>query len=169
MCFRQKAVTLLPLNKEKKMNKLVFPLALLLLTACANKGQNSKEAAKAETAADTLKKEEPKQFYAQMEFPDGIIYDFGNYYEREVKTHDFVVRNPGKEPLIISNVETSCSCITATAPKKPILEGQTDVIHVSYDGNGFTEGFWGKHIRVHANIEEHYIDLVLQGSYYKNK
>ena len=130
MCFRQKAVTLLPLNKEKKMKKLVFPLALLLLTACANKGQNSKEAAKAETAADTLKKEEPKQFYAQMEFPDGMIYDFGNYYEREVKT---------------------------------------DVIHVSYDGNGFTEGFWGKHIRVHANIEEHYIDLVLQGSYYKNK
>jgi hypothetical protein len=148
------------------MKQLLFPLALLLLAACGQKDQNAQNGAESQVAQDTLKKEQPKEFFAQMEFPDGTIYDFGNYYEREVKTHDFVVRNPGKEPLVISQVETGCSCITATAPKKPILEGQTDVIHVSYDGNGFTEGFWGKHIRVHANIKEHYVDLVLQGSYY---
>ena len=150
------------------MKKVIIPIALLLLTACGQKDQNAQDVPQTQTAEDALNKEQPKAVFAQMEFPDGTIYDFGNYYEREVKTHDFVVRNPGKEPLIISQVETGCSCLTATAPKKPILEGQTDVIHVSYDGNGFTEGFWGKHIRVHANIEEHYVDLVLQGSYYKS-
>ena len=150
------------------MKKIIIPLALLLLSACGQKGQKVPDTSKVRTIQDTLKTEQPKKVYAQMEFPDGEIFDFGNYYEREIKTHDFVVRNPGKEPLIISQVETGCSCITATAPKKPLLEGQTDVIHVSYDGNGFTEGFWGKHIRVYANIEEQYIDLVLQGSYYKN-
>ena len=151
------------------MKKVIIPIALLLLTACGQKDQNAQDVPQTQAAEDAQNKEESKAIYAQMEFPDGTIYDFGNYYEREVKTHDFVVRNPGKEPLIISQVETGCNCLTATPPKKPILEGQTDVIHVSYDGNGFTEGFWGKHIRVHANIEEHYVDLVLQGSYYKNK
>lgn len=149
------------------MKKLVFPLALLLLAACSQNTQKAEVLQGSEETNDTLNGK-PKGPYAQIEFPKGIEYDFGTYYEKEIKIHDFLVRNPGKVPLVISQIETSCSCTNATGPEKPILEGQTDKIHVTYNGNGFTEGFWAKHIRVHANIEEHYIDLIIRGSYYNN-
>lgn len=166
MCFRQKAVTLLPLNKEKKMKKLVFPLALLLLVAC---GQKSPKAPKAEAAqgAKKAQEERPKGPFAQIEFPEGTDYDFGTYYERVDKTHDFLVHNPGKIPLVINEIETACGCTQVTGPQKPILEGQTDTIHVRYDGNGFTEGYWYKHITVHANTEEGVANLRIHGAYYE--
>ena len=159
---------MLPYNKEKMMKKLIIPLSLLLLVAC---GQKSQKAPKAEEAlaVEETQKEKPKGPLAQIEFPEGTEYDFGTYSEREIKSHDFFVRNPGKVPLVISQIETACSCTKATGPTKPILEGLTDTIHVIYNGNGFSEGFWAKHIRIHANIEKQYIDLVIQGSYIENK
>ena len=168
MCFRQKAVTLLPLNKEKKMNKLVFPLALLLLAACGQKSQKAPEAQEAQ-GTEKAQEDKPKDPFAQIEFPEGTEYDVGTYYEKVDKYHDFLVRNPGKIPLIINKVVTSCSCTRATGPQKPILEGQTDTIHVKYNGNGFVEGYWIKHIAVYANIEEEYISLRISGTYLDKK
>jgi hypothetical protein len=142
------------------MKKLIVPLALLMLAACGQK---------APKAQDDTQEEKPKGPIAQIEFPEGTDHDFGIYYEKEDKTYDFLVRNPGKVPLVINQIETSCGCTTATGPEKPILEGQTDTIHVSYDGNGFTEGNWIKQIRIHANIEEPFIDLTLKGAYFNKQ
>ena len=142
------------------MKKLIVPLALLLLTACGQK---------APKAQDAAQEEKPKGPIAQIEFPKGTDHDFGIYYEKEDKTYDFLVRNPGKVPLVINQIETSCGCTTATGPEKPILEGQTDTIHVIYDGNGFTEGNWIKLVRIYANIEEPYIDLTLKGAYFNRQ
>ena len=142
------------------MKKLIVPLALLLLAACGQKAPKAQEEAQ---------EEKPKGPIAQIEFPEGTEYNFGTYYEREDKTHDFLVHNPGKVPLVITELETSCGCTTAIGPEKPILEGQTDTIHVIYDGNGFTEGNWIKQVRIHANIEEPYIDLTLKGAYFDNQ
>ena len=134
------------------MKKLIVPLALLLLAACGQKAPKAQE-------------EKPKGPIAQIEFPEGTEYNFGTYYEREDKTHDFLVRNPGKVPLVITELETSCGCTTAIGPEKPILEGQTDTIHVKYNGNGFVEGYWYKHITIYANIEEEHIELGICGNY----
>ena len=140
------------------MKKLIFPLALLLLASC---GQKQK--------ATDVQEEKPKGPFAQIEFPEGTEYNYGTYYDKELKTHDFLVRNPGKVPLVINQLETSCGCTQATGPEKPILEGQTDTIHVTYDGNGFTEGDWFKQVRVYANIEEPFIYLTLRGAYFDNQ
>ena len=142
------------------MKKLIVPLAFLLLAACGQKVQK---------AQDDAQEEKLKGPVAQIEFPEGTDHDFGIYYEKEDKTYDFLVRNPGKVPLVINQIETSCGCTTATGPEKPILEGQTDTIHVIYDGNGFTEGNWIKLVRIYANIEEPYIDLTLKGAYFNRQ
>ena len=118
------------------MKKLIFPLVLLLFAACGQKSQNAQDT---QDIKDTLK-EKPKGPFAQIEFPEGTEYNFGSYYEKVDKTHDFIVRNPGKIPLVISKVEAACPCTKVSGPKKPILEGQTDTIHVRYDGNGFLDG-----------------------------
>ena len=141
------------------MKKLFFPLALLLLAACGQKGQN----------AQGSQEDKPEGPLAQIEFPDGIDHNFGNYYEKVTKTYDFLVHNPGKVPLVINQVETFCSCTQANYPSNPILEGETDTIHVSFDGNGFVEGVWTKQIRVHANIEGGTKDLWIRGAYYDYK
>lgn len=142
------------------MKKLIVPLALLLLAACGQKAPKAQEEAQ---------EEKPKGPIAQIEFPEGTDHNFGIYYEKEDKTHDFLVRNPGKVPLVINQIETSCGCTTAIGPEKPILEGKTDTIHVIYDGNGFTEGNWIKLVRIYANIEEPYIDLTLKGAYFNRQ
>lgn len=138
------------------MKLSLCPLMLLLLVACSQKTPKVQEEPVSEAPL------------AEIEFPGGTDYDFGTYYEKVVKVHDFIVRNPGKVPLVISQVETACGCTQATRPEKPILEGQADTIHVSFDGNGFVEGFWAKHIRIHANIEGGYKELRISGSYYNN-
>lgn len=143
------------------MKKLIVPLALLLLAACGQKVKTAQDASQ----ADSLKQEP----LALIEFPEGDDFDFGTYYEKEVKTHDFLVHNPGKVPLVINLVETSCGCTKTSGPKKPIFEGQTDTIHVTYDGDGFTEGFWAKYVRIHANIIDGTRDLRIRGSYYDNQ
>ena len=142
------------------MKKLIVPLAFLLLAAC---GKNVQK------AQDDAQEEKLKGPVAQIEFPEGTDHDFGIYYEKEDKTYDFLVRNPGKVPLVINQIETSCGCTTAIGPEKPILEGKTDTIHVIYDGNGFTEGNWIKLVRIYANIEEPYIDLTLKGAYFNRQ
>ena len=158
----------MPLRKEKKMKKIIFPLALLLLVACGQRGQKVSEVENVQEIQDT-QKEKRKGPFAQIEFPEGTDYDFGIYSEREEKTHDFLVRNPSKFPLIINKVEAACPCTKVTGPKKPILEGQVDTIHVRYDGNGFLEGYYTKHITVYANIEEEAIGLKITGHYIDNE
>ena len=148
--------------KEMDMKKLMIPIALLLLVACGQKSEKASE----NQETQEVQEETPQGPLAQIEFPEGKSHDFGIYYEREVKECDFLVRNPGKVPLVISQVETFCGCTNATDIKKPILEGQTDTIHVWYSGNGFVEGYFAKHIRLHANIEKGFIDLKICGAYY---
>ena len=63
------------------MKKLIVPLALLLLAACGQKAPKAQEEAQ---------EEKPKGPIAQIEFPEGTEYNFGTYYEREDKTHDFL-------------------------------------------------------------------------------
>lgn len=150
------------------MNKLYIPLVVLLLAACNQKAPKEQYTSDAQVAEKTLKTEKTEEELALIEFPEGTDYNFGNYYERVVKTHDFLVHNPGKVPLIISKVETVCPCTQATYPKKPILEGQTDTIRVSYDGNGFVEGHWYKGIKIFANIAGETRDLQIHGAYFDN-
>ena len=156
---------MLPLIKEKNMKKLIFPLVLLLFAACGQKSQNAKNT---QDIQNTQKKN-PKGPFAQIEFPEGTEYNFGSYYEKVDKTHDFIVRNPGNIPLVISKVEAACPCTKVSGPKKPILEGQSDTIHVRYDGNGFLDGYYLKHITVYANIKEEAVELVISGTYHDNK
>ena len=150
------------------MKKLFIPLSLLLLVACGQKSQKTPETDKA-SVAEKAQEEKPKGPIAQIEFPEGTEFDFGTYCEKVDKYHNFLVYNPGKTPLVINKVETACSCTQAIGPKNPILEGQTDTIHVKYNGNGFVEGHWIKSIYVYANIEKKYIELLISGTYIDKK
>ena len=140
------------------MKYLLFLLLSLSLTACHSGRQDSRQSSDSET----------KESFALIDFPEGKRFDFGTYSDKELKTHDILIKNPGKIPLVINLVETFCGCTEVEWSKKTLLEGQTDTIHVKYDGNGFVDGFWAKHIRIHANIEEKTVDYLITGTYVSN-
>jgi hypothetical protein len=77
-------------------------------------------------------------------------YDFGTVVEGPQITHDFKIKNEGKEPLILSNVRASCGCTVPTWPKEPILPGKESVISATYNTSG-RPGHFAKTITIESN------------------
>lgn len=61
------------------------------------------------------------------------VHDFGNVKQYGNTTTEFVFKNTGSDPLIISNARGSCGCTVPSWPKQPIAPGETAVIKVTYD------------------------------------
>ncbi len=58
---------------------------------------------------------------------------FGMVKKGEVVKLDYDFTNTGTEPLLITDVEVSCSCTTVDFPKQPIAPGQSAKVIVSFD------------------------------------
>jgi len=60
-------------------------------------------------------------------------HDYGEIEQGGDPYCEFVVKNTGTEPLIISNAKGSCGCTVPEWSKEPILPGKTSVLKVKYD------------------------------------
>jgi hypothetical protein len=78
---------------------------------------------------------------AEMRFKKEI-YDFSAVKENKKLTHVFTFKNSGKEPLLISNINTSCECLTAKGPETPVNPGEKGEIEVTFE----TKGLKGKQL-----------------------
>ena len=74
---------------------------------------------------------------------------------------EFAFTNDGKEPLILSNVRSSCGCTVPTWPRQPILPGQSEVIKVKYDTKRV--GMINKSIHVYSNAVKSPLTLKIKG------
>lgn len=63
----------------------------------------------------------------------------------------FVFKNSGNEPLLLSNVITSCGCTVAKWSRNPISPGDKGYITVSYDTS--SPGSFRKTILVKSNAD----------------
>lgn len=79
------------------------------------------------------------------------VHDFGKIKEADGPvTYQFEFTNTGGEPLIISNVASSCGCTTPNYPKDPVLPGTKRSITVSYNPAG-RPGRFEKPVTVYTN------------------
>jgi hypothetical protein len=62
-------------------------------------------------------------------------HDYGTVTKGGDGTCEFKFKNNGIEPLILSNVTSSCGCTVPEWPREPILRGKTASIKVKYDTN----------------------------------
>ncbi len=69
---------------------------------------------------------------AKLEIKDAKK-NFGLVKKGEIVKLNYEISNKGKEPLIITNVEVSCSCTSVEFDKKPVLAGQTTTVTVIFD------------------------------------
>ncbi len=60
-------------------------------------------------------------------------HDYGTVTKDGDGTCEFKFKNNGIEPLILSNVSSSCGCTVPEWPREPILKGKSASIKVKYD------------------------------------
>lgn len=96
---------------------------------------------------------------ADIEFVQNM-YDFGTVNYGSMATHEFAFINPGRAPLIITDVTTQCSCTTVEWPKEPILPGKSGSIIVTYDTKKV--GMVVKKLTIHSNARTPLKDLAVK-------
>jgi hypothetical protein len=77
--------------------------------------------------------------------------NFGSVKKGEVIKNKFEITNTGKSPLILEDVEISCSCTTADFSTEPILPGQTSTVTVIFN----TKTVYGRQDRIVYLISNH--------------
>jgi len=130
------------------MKKLALLLFIGILGFSVNAQKVVDVAKKAEKAV-AEKKVDPNA--PVFEFAQKIV-DYGAIEKGSEGIYDFKFKNIGKSPLIISNVKGSCGCTVPSAPKEPIMPGQSGVIKVKYDTNRV--GPISKTITISSNATE---------------
>jgi hypothetical protein len=63
-------------------------------------------------------------------------YDFGDIQQGKKVEHTFNFKNTGNQPLVISNIITTCGCTAPTWPKDPVLPGKKGEIKVIFNSVG---------------------------------
>lgn len=89
------------------------------------------------------------------------VHDYGTVPFNGDGKCEFKFTNTGKEPLILTNVKSSCGCTVPQWPRQPILPGQTDVIKVEYKTNRV--GKINKTITVMSNAKTPNVVLRIEG------
>lgn len=92
------------------------------------------------------------------------VWNFGDVPRKgDDVSHDFVFRNEGTAPLVVLRVITSCSCVKASFPKRPVAPGGEGVIRIIYQPHKSEPGTFHKVIRIQSNAEAGDDLLVVQG------
>lgn len=68
-------------------------------------------------------------------------HDFGKIAQGKPVSVDFVFTNAGEEPLIISNVESTCGCTVPKYTTTPVPKGAKGTITVTFNAASVQPGF----------------------------
>lgn len=71
----------------------------------------------------------------KIEFAEAS-HDFGDIEQGTKVNYTFEFENTGTEPLILSNVLTTCGCTATSWPREPIAPNQGGEIEVSFNSAG---------------------------------
>jgi hypothetical protein len=63
-------------------------------------------------------------------------HDFGDIYQGDIVEHTFKFTNTGNQPLLITNIQTSCGCTTPQWPRDPIMPGGKGELKVGFNSAG---------------------------------
>jgi len=97
---------------------------------------------------------------AKIQFKTDTI-DYGQIEKGSDGLRIFEFTNTGNEPLIISDVKSSCGCTVPEKPKGPIAAGASSVIKVKYDTKRV--GKIRKTVTVYSNATEPIKALKIKG------
>ena len=79
-------------------------------------------------------------------------FDFGDIIQGVPVSHDFIIKNTGKGPLLIVSARAGCSCTVPKKPDHPIDPGLEDIVRVQYDAKKI--GNFKKTITLTTNVRD---------------
>lgn len=98
---------------------------------------------------------------AEIQF-EKTTHDYGTIMQDADGNCEFKFKNIGNEPLVLSNVASSCGCTVPSWPKEPILPGKSSAIKIHYDTKRV--GNISKQITVMSNAKSDRILLNIKGN-----
>ncbi len=99
---------------------------------------------------------------SEMKFESKLIHDFGVIEGGGDVNTIFIFKNEGDEPLIITNIKTSCGCTTPAYPKEPIKVDEKGEIKVKFNTKG-RDGQFTKSVTVYSNAKNSPVVLKIKG------
>ncbi len=88
----------------------------------------------------------------KIEFTE-VSFDFGDITQGDVVEHVFEFKNTGTQPLILSNVRTTCGCTAPSWPREPIPPGESSKMTVKFNSRGKV-GMQNKVVTIYSNSVE---------------
>lgn len=88
-------------------------------------------------------------------------YDFGQIEWNKPIVVDYIITNTGDQPLILSNVTTSCACSVASWPQDAIDPNQKGVVRVAFDAKAL--GSFYKEVSIYSNANPDMVFLNFTG------
>jgi hypothetical protein len=80
-------------------------------------------------------------------------HNFGKIKQGVPVTHDFVITNVGKTPVVVESATASCGCTTPVKPEQPIMPGESNKITAGF--NAASSGPFTKQITIKlAGVDE---------------
>ena len=138
MCFENEALNLRSeLIYMKRIFSLCFAIGMAVILTAQTPNTNSVKL--------SMNAQIPQEAITLKE----TNFDFGTIPQGKPVYNFFEVTNTGKDPLVISNVQTSCGCTTPEWSKEPVAPGATTKIRVGY--NAAAEGHFEKYITIMYN------------------
>lgn len=122
-------------------------ILVLIACLCLCHGLHAQDVAKTESKAD-------------IKF-ENTEHDFGTIKQGGNGTYNFIFKNTGTDPLIISNAQGSCGCTVPKWPHDPIMPGASDTVKTTYDTKrigGFT-----KTVTITSNAKTSPVVLTIKG------
>ena len=93
---------------------------------------------------------------------DESAFFFGEVTEGAIVKHSFTFKNAGNQPLLISDVRTTCGCTVPEWNRSPIPSGASDKINVTFDTKEKQDA-QVKKITIIANTFPAETELILRG------
>jgi len=116
-------------------------------------------------ASTSLAQNKPTKLKSNKKAPEitfqKIEYDFGTIAYGSDATCEFVYKNTGKSPIILTNVRSSCGCTIPSWSKTPLKKKESDKIIVKY--NTHRMGKFHKTVTVTSNAKNSPIVLTITG------
>lgn len=78
---------------------------------------------------------------------------------------EFRFTNDGDAPLVIKKITKSCSCMTITYSRKPVMPGKSAVIKIKYEPHKAEPGIFHRAVQIYSNEPTSKLRLItIQGN-----
>ncbi len=97
----------------------------------------------------------------EIEWATPMTHDFGDISREVPVFHEFIFKNTGRVPVVLSNVRPSCGCTATYWQETPVMPDSISTIAIEFDARD--EGYFKKMIKVYFQGQRKGYKLYIEG------